>query len=249
MRLAGKTALITGAAVGFGREIADAFAREGASLVLADLDLAGAQAAAKAIGPAVGIGGDVSSVADVARMVDVAKAEFGGLDIVVNNAGIISPKTPVEEVEEAVFDRLMAVNVKSLYCMSRAVVPLLRQQGRGGSIVNIGSTGGLRPRGGLTWYNGTKGAVHAITKSLAAELGPDRIRVNAIAPVMAPTAMLESAMGATDSPEARQRVIDGIPLGRLCAPADVANACLWLAEDASSFITGIVVPVDGGRCI
>lgn len=249
MRLAGKTALVTGAAAGFGRVIAETFAREGAAIVLADIDEAGARETAKSLGRAVGVGGDVSSIKDTARMVDAAKSEFGGLDIVINNAGIISPKHPSEEVEETTFDRLMAVNVKSLFCMSHAVIPALRQQGRGGAIVNIGSTGGLRPRGGLTWYNGTKGAVHAITKSLAAELAPDGIRVNAIAPVMAPTAMLESAMGSPDTPESRQRVIDGIPLGRLCAPSDVANACLWLAEDASGFITGIVVPVDGGRCI
>lgn len=249
MRLEGKTALVTGAAAGFGRVIAEVFAREGAALVLADIDAAGAKAVAKAFDRAIGIGGDVSSLTDTTRMIEVARSEFGGLDIVVNNAGIISPKEPSEEVTEATFDRLMAVNVKSLFCVSHAVIPLLRSQGRGGAIVNIGSTGGLRPRGGLTWYNGTKGAVHAITKSLAAELAPDNVRVNAIAPVMAPTAMLESAMGGPDSPERRQRVIDGIPLGRLCAPADVANAALWLAEDASSFITGIVVPVDGGRCI
>lgn len=249
MRLAGKTALVTGAAAGFGRAVAEMFAREGAAILLADIDEAGAKAAAKTLGRAIGIGGDVSSLADTARMVEAAKSEFGGLDVVINNAGVISPKQASEEVEEATFDRLMAVNVKSLFCTTQAAVPLLKRQGRGGAIVNIGSTGGLRPRGGLTWYNGTKGAVHAITKSLAAELAPDGIRVNAIAPVMAPTAMLESAMGGPDSPERRQRVIDGIPLGRLCAPDDVANACLWLSEDASSFITGIVVPVDGGRCI
>lgn len=249
MRLEGKTALVTGAAAGFGRVIAETFAREGAAIVLADIDEAGAKATAKTLARAVGTGGDVSSLDDAKRIVAVAADEFGGLDIVVNNAGIISPKHPSEEVEEATFDRLMAVNVKSLFCMSHAVIPLLRRQGRGGAIVNVGSTGGLRPRGGLTWYNGTKGAVHAITKSLAAELAPDNIRVNAVAPVMAPTAMLESAMGGPDTPQNRQRVIDGIPLGRLCGPPDVANACLWLAEDASSFITGIVVPVDGGRCI
>lgn len=249
MRLAGKTALVTGAAAGFGRAIAETFVQEGATVVLADIDGEGARRAAQELGRAVGLGGDVSSVADVARMVEAATREFGRLDIVVNNAGTIRPKQPAEEVDEEVFDRLMAVNVKSLYCMSRAAVPVLRRQGSGGAIVNIGSTGGLRPRPGLTWYKGTKGAVHAITQSLAAELAPDRIRVNAIAPVMAPTGMLESALGAPDTPENRQRVIDGIPLGRLCSPADIANACLWLAEDASSFVTGIVVPVDGGRCI
>lgn len=249
MRLEGKAALVTGAAAGFGREIARCFAREGARVVLADIDGAGAEAAAKELDGAIGLGGDVSKQADVARMVAAATSAFGHLDIVVNNAGVIRPKGPAEEVDESVFDLLMAVNVKSLWCMTRAAVPVMRGQGRGGAIVNIGSTGGLRPRAGLVWYNGTKGAVHAITKSLAAELAPDGIRVNAIAPVMGPTGMLESALGGTNTPEARQRVIDGIPLGRLCEPPDVANAALWLSEDTSAYITGIVVPVDGGRCI
>ncbi|TDR94980.1 SDR family oxidoreductase [Enterovirga rhinocerotis] len=250
MRLAGKRALVTGAAAGFGRVIAETFAREGASVVLADRDGDGARTAAAALGaPTTSVAGDVSSVSDVARMVAAAQEAFGGLDIVVNNAGIISNREPHEEVEEETFDRLMAINVKSLYCMSRAAVPVLRQQGTGGSIVNIGSTGGLRPRPGVAWYNGSKGAVHAITKTLAVELAPDNIRVNAIAPALAPTSMINAVLGGTDTEEGRAAILTSIPLGRLCAPSDVANACLWLCEDASSYITGIIVPVDGGRTV
>ena len=253
MRLHGKTALVTGAGSGFGRAIAALFLREGADVVMADIDgetlACSVQALqGEAAGRAHAVTGDVAAMADAARMVAAAEAAFGGLDIVVNNAGILNHKTPLEEVAEATFDRLMAVNVKSLFCMSAAAVPLLRRQGRGGSIVNIGSTGGLRPRPGLVWYNGTKGAVHAISKSMAAELAPDRIRVNCVAPVMAPTGMLEAALGG-DSPAARARVIETIPLGRFCAPEDIANACLWLAEDTAAFVTGVVLPVDGGRTI
>jgi 3-oxoacyl-[acyl-carrier protein] reductase len=190
----------------------------------------------------------VTKGADVQAMVDAAVAAFGGLDIVVNNAGTTHKNRPLLEVDEATFDRIYAVNVKSIYLMTQAAVPVLRAQGRGGSIVNISSTAGIRPRPGLVWYNGTKGAVNIITQCMAAELAPDNIRVNAVCPVMGATGLLEEFMGAPDTPENRARFIGSIPLGRMSTPPDIANACLWLAEDASSFITGVLLPVDGGRC-
>ena len=247
MRLQGKVALVTGAGGGFGEGIARLFAQEGARVVCADL----VEAAARRIAAAVGgeaVAGDVSQGADVARMVGVAVERFGGLDVVVNNAGTTHRNGPLLEVDEAMFDRVYAVNVKSIYWMAQAAVPVLRRQGRGGSIVNVSSTAGLRPRPGLVWYNGTKGAVNTITQCMATELAGDRIRVNAVCPVMGATGLLEAFMGAADTPENRARFVASIPLGRLSTPADIANACLWLAEDASSFITGVLLPVDGGRC-
>jgi len=152
------------------------------------------------------------------------------------------------EVDEATFDRVFAVNVKSIFHTTQAVVPLMKAR-RGGCIVNIGSTAGIRPRPGLTWYNASKGAVNLLSKSMAAELGPDGIRVNAVCPVMSPTALIEQFLGVPDTPEARAKVVAGIPLGRMSTPEDVAEASLYLASDAARFITGVELPVDGGRTI
>ena len=240
-------ALVTGAGGGFGEGIARLFAKEGARVVCVDLRAdAAARIAAETSG--IAIAGDVSQGADVVRMVALCTEQLGGLDIVVNNAGTTHRNRPMLEVDEATFDRVYAVNVKSIYWMAQAAVPVFRQQGRGGSIINISSTAGLRPRPGLVWYNGTKGAVNIITQCMATELAPDRIRVNAVCPVMGATGLLEEFMGAPDTPENRARFLGTIPLGRMSTPADIANACLWLAEDASDFITGVLLPVDGGRC-
>jgi 3-oxoacyl-[acyl-carrier protein] reductase len=248
MRLAGKIAVVTGAGGGFGEGIARLYAREGARVVVADLDAAAANRVAAAIGPtAHPVHGDVSRGPDVQAMVDAAVEKFGGLDIVVNNAGTTHRNRPMLEVDEATFDRVFAVNVKSLYWMAQAAIPVLHRQGRGGSIINIGSTAGIRPRPGLVWYNGTKGAVNIMTHCMAIELAPDNIRVNSVCPVIGATGLMEAFMGQPDSPDIRQRFLATIPLGRMSTPADIANACLWLAEDASSFITGILLPVDGGR--
>ena len=173
---------------------------------------------------------------------------FGVPDIVVNNAGTTHRNQPMLEVDEATFDRVFNVNVKSIYHVARAVIPLMRERRRG-SIINIGSTAGIRPRPGLTWYNASKGAVNLMSKSMAAELGPDNIRVNAICPVMGATGLIEQFLGVPDTPENRAKVIAGIPLGRMSTPQDIANAALWLASDASEFITGVELPVDGGRTI
>jgi len=248
MRLAGKVALVTGGASGFGEGIVRAYAREGARVVVADLNASGAQRVAGEVGAAaVAIGGDVSRGEDCRAMVARAVEAFGGLDIVVNNAGTTHRNKPLTEVTEAEFDRIFAVNVKSIYWMTLAALPQLRAQGRGGSIVNISSTAGIRPRPGLTWYNGTKGAVNTITLAMAQELARDNIRVNAICPVIGTTGLLTEFMGAEDTPENRAKFLATIPLGRMSTPADVANAAVWLAEDATSFVTGILLPVDGGR--
>jgi 3-oxoacyl-[acyl-carrier protein] reductase len=248
MRLRDKVAIVTGGGGGFGEGIVETFAREGASIVIADLREDAARAVASRIGPAaVAVRADVSKGEDVQAIVDAAVRAFGGLDIVVNNAGTTHRNRPMLEVDEATFDRVFAVNVKSLYWMTRAALPVFRKQARGGSIINIGSTAGIRPRPGLVWYNGTKGAVNIMTQCMATELAPDNIRVNSVCPVIGATGLLEEFMGQPDGPEIRQKFLGSIPLGRMSTPADIANACLWLAEDASSFITGILLPVDGGR--
>jgi len=221
-------------------------AAEGARVDAADLNLDGARRLAAEIG-AVAVGGDVSKAADVKEIVQAAVREFGGLDVVVNNAGTTHRNRPMLEVDEATFDRVYAVNVKSIYWMAQAAVPVLRQQGRGGSIINIGSTAGISPRPGLVWYNGTKGAVNIITKAMALELAKENIRVNSVCPVIGATALVSDFMGGEDTPALRERFLASIPLGRMSTPADIANACLWLAEDSSSFITGVLLPVDGGR--
>jgi 3-oxoacyl-[acyl-carrier protein] reductase len=248
MRLQGKVAVVTGAASGFGEGIARAYAAEGCKVVVADLNLEGAKRVAGELGNlAVAIGGDVSKDPDCQAMVDRALDAFGSLDIVVNNAGTTHRNKPILDVTEAEFDRVYAVNVKSIYWMTQAAVPALRRQGRGGSIINISSTAGIRPRPGLTWYNGTKGAVNVITQSMAQELAKDNIRVNAICPVMGATALLTEFMGMEDTPENRAKFVATIPIGRMSQPSDIANAAVWLADPASSFITGILLPVDGGR--
>lgn len=248
MRLQGKVAVITGAGGGFGEGIARRFAAEGAHVVVADLKADAAQRVASEIGhDAIAITGDVSNGADVRAMVTAAVDRFGSLDIVVNNAGTTHRNQPILDVDEATFDRVYAVNVKSIYWMTQAAVPVLRRQKRGGSIINISSTAGIRPRPGLVWYNGTKGAVNTMTQCMAIELAPDNIRVNAICPVLGATGLTELFMGQPDNPEIRAKFLSTIPLGRMSQPSDIANACVWLGEDASSFITGVLLPVDGGR--
>jgi 3-oxoacyl-[acyl-carrier protein] reductase len=248
MRLEGKVAVVTGAGGGFGEGIATRFAAEGAKVVVADIRAEAAQRVAAAIGGgAVAIAGDVSLGPDVHAMVAAATDRFGSLDIVVNNAGTTHRNQPLLGVGEDEFDRVYAVNVKSIYWMTQAAVPVFRAQGRGGSIINISSTAGIRPRPGLVWYNGTKGAVNTMTQCMAIELAPDNIRVNAVCPVLGATGLTELFMGQPNSPEVRQKFLSTIPLGRMSQPSDIANACVWLGEDASSFITGILLPVDGGR--
>jgi 3-oxoacyl-[acyl-carrier protein] reductase len=248
-KLQDKVAIVTGAASGFGRGIAELFALEGARVIAADINGEGVRRVAAALGNSVvAVSCDVSKKADVDDMVRAATEAFGGLDIVVNNAGITHRNQPLLDVGEAEFDRIYAVNVKSIYLSPLAAVPKMEQRGAG-TIINIASTAGIRPRPGLTWYNGSKGAVITLTKSMAVELAPKNIRVNAINPVMGETGMLTQFMGLPDTPENRAKFLAGIPLGRLSRPPDIANAALFLAEPASAFITGVALEVDGGRCI
>ncbi len=252
MRLENKVAIVTGAASGFGEGIARRFAAEGAKVVLADLnDPAGRRIAADietAGGTAAYVHADVTVRAEVKAMVETATTTYGRLDILVNNAGVSHLRQPMIEVGEADFDRTFAVNVKAIYLAAIEVVPLFRGQGAG-CIVNISSTAGLSPRAGLTWYNGSKGAVNTITKSMAVELAPDKIRVNAVCPVAGDTPLLATFMGKPDTPENRAPFLATIPLGRLSTPADIASAALYLASDEASMLTGVLLEVDGGRCI
>jgi 3-oxoacyl-[acyl-carrier protein] reductase len=248
MRLAGKTAIITGAASGFGAGMARRFAAEGAKVVIADLNTAGAERMAAQLGKqARPCTLDVSNGEQWRRLVDHILHVCGGLDIVVNNAGITHRNRPLLEVDEASFDRVFAVNVKSIYHSAQACVPIFRQLG-GGSILNIASTAGLRPRPGLTWYNASKGAVITLTKSMALELAPDRIRVNALCPVAGETPLLKQFMG-EDTPQRRAQFIATVPLGRFSTPEDIASAALYLCSDEAEFLTGVALEVDGGRCI
>ena len=249
MRLQGKVALVTGGASGFGSEIVRQFVKEGAKVVNMDLNGEGASKVAHgAGGGTVAVAGDVTKRADVEAAVKAAVDNFGKLDIVVNNAGWTFHNKPMLDVTEAEFDKVFAINVKSIFHMTNAVVPVMAANG-GGSIINIGSTAGVRPRPGLTWYNATKGAVNLMSKSMAVELAPQNIRVNCIAPVMGETGLLEAFMGMPDIPENRAKFLATIPLGRLSRGADIARACVYLCEDDSEFITGVILPIDGGRTI
>jgi 3-oxoacyl-[acyl-carrier protein] reductase len=248
-RLQGKAALVTGGASGFGREIARVFAAEGARVAILDINGPGADEAAAAIGrAAIALRCDVSLASEVAAAFGAAEAAFGGIDIVVNNAGWSHRNQPLLETDEATVRRVFDVNVMSIFHMTHAAVPHFRQRG-GGVMLNIGSTAGIRPRPGLTWYNASKGAVNLMTRSLAVELAPDRIRVNALAPVIGETALLETFMGVPDTPENRARFMATIPLGRFSTPRDIANSALFLCSEEAAFLTGVILEVDGGRTI
>jgi len=245
MRLKGKTAIVTGAGSGFGEGIARRFAQEGAKVLVNDVNAQGGERVAREVGGQF-VHGDVTKSSDWAKLVQAAGP---GLDIVVNNAGWTHRNKPYLEVSEAEFDRVYAVNVKSIYLSAMHALPVFRKRG-GGCFVNIASTAGLRPRPGLTVYNSSKGAVILMSKSMAAEFGPDKIRVNCVNPVFSPdTALSAEFAGGTLSEEAKKRFLATIPLGRFSTPLDVANACLYLASDEAAMVSGVCVEVDGARCV
>jgi 3-oxoacyl-[acyl-carrier protein] reductase len=251
MRLVGRTAIVTGGGSGFGAGIAALFAQEGAAVLVADIDGAAADRTAAGIAAAGGVASavpvDVARSEDTRRMVETVLERYGRLDVLVNNAGVSHWNQPLTEVSEEDFDRVHAVNVKALFWAAKHAVPVLAAQG-GGVILNTASTAGIRPRPGLCWYNGSKGACITITKSMAVELAPLKIRVNALCPVAGETPLLARFMGG-DTPENRARFVATVPLGRLSTPLDVARAALWLASDEAAFVTGVALEVDGGRCI
>jgi len=251
MRLPNKVAIVTGAASGFGEGIATRFAAEGARVVVNDVNALRGERVVRDIvaagGEACFFVGDVSKDADVAAMIGCALDTFGDLDIVVNNAGTTHRNQPMLDVSEEEFDRVYRVNVKGLFLTARHAVPHFRTK-KSGAFITIASTAGVRPRPGLTWYNGSKGAAIVTSRSMAAELAPDGIRVNVINPVAGETGMLAEFMGG-DTPELRAKFVATIPMGRLSQPADIATAAVFLASDEASFITGACLEVDGGRCV
>jgi 3-oxoacyl-[acyl-carrier protein] reductase len=251
MRLKGKTAIVTGGGSGFGEGTAKRFAQEGCQVMVADINDEGGRRVVSEITAAGGQAAyqhaDVSKDADWATLVKATLDVFGGLTTVINNAGTTHRNQPMLDVSEELFDRIYAVNVKSLFHSARHCVPVFEKAG-GGVFVNIASTAGVRPRPGLTWYNGSKGAAIMTSRSMAVELAPKKIRVCIINPVAGDTPLLKDFMG-SDTPEMRAKFIATVPLGRLAQPSDIANTALWLASDEAEFITGTCIEVDGGRCV
>jgi 3-oxoacyl-[acyl-carrier protein] reductase len=247
-RFVGKTAIVTGAGSGFGAGIARRLAQEGARVAVVDLNGDAARTVARELGDeALAIEANVASDDDVGRMAATVLDTFGRLDVLVNNAGIGHSPQALEGVSEDLFDRILSVNAKSVYLTARHLVPSMKASG-GGAILNVASTGAVRPRPGLTWYNASKGWMTAATRAMAIELAPAGIRVNAINPVAGDTPLLATFMG-EDSDEGRGRMIASIPLGRLSTPEDMAAAAAYLCSEDASMVTGIALEVDGGRCI
>jgi len=246
MRLDGKVAIVTGGASGFGEGIVRRFAEEGASVVIADLNEAAAQALAKDVN-GLAVRTDVSRGEDVKALAKAATEKFSTIDILVNNAGIGHKPQPLDTLSESDFDRIIAVNAKSVFHTAHEIVPGMKAKKRG-AILNIASTGGVSPRPNLTWYNASKGWMITATRAMAVELAPFGIRVNAINPVAGETPLLATFMG-EDTPEIRAKFLASIPIGRFSTPQDIAAAAAFLCSDDASMITGVAMEVDGGRCI
>lgn len=246
MRLADKTAIVTGGASGFGAGIARAFAAEGARVMVADINAGAAQAMAEEIG-GVPAAVDVAENASVANMAKAALDAWGQVDILVNNAGVTHLPQPMEDVAEEEFDRVLGVNAKSVYLTARHIVPHMKSRGAG-AILNVASTAGVSPRPRLNWYNASKGWMITATRAMAVELAPFGVRVNAINPVAGETPLLKSFLG-EDTPEMRAKFLSTIPMGRFSTPEDMGNAALYLCSDEASMVTGVAMEVDGGRCI
>ena len=246
MRLQDKTAIVTGGGSGFGAGIVRKFAAEGARVMVADLNGEAAHKVAEEVG-GIACTVDVSNRASVEGMAELAQDAFGSLDILVNNAGITHLPTPMEEVSEEAFDRVLAVNAKSVFLTARSFVPGMKAAGKG-AILNVASTAGLSPRPKLNWYNASKGWMITATKTMAVELAPHGVRVNAICPVAGETPLLSSFMG-EDTPEMREKFLSTIPIGRFSTPEDMGNAACFLCSDEAGMVTGVAMEVDGGRCI
>jgi 3-oxoacyl-[acyl-carrier protein] reductase len=246
MRLQNKVAIITGGASGFGEGIARRFAREGARVVIADVNLEAAQKLAREIG-GLAVGADISRGPDVKALAEAAVRAFGDIDILVNNAGIGHKPQPLDMLPEDAFDRILAVNAKSVFLTAQEIVPRMKAR-KHGAILNIASTGGVSPRPNLTWYNASKGWMITATRAMAVELAPFGIRVNAINPVAGETPLLATFMG-EDTPEIRAKFLASIPIGRFSTPEDIAATASFLCSDEASMITGVALEVDGGRCI
>lgn len=246
MRLQDKVAVVTGGASGFGAGIVRKFAEEGARVVVADLNVNGAHEIAAEV-KGLGIQVDVADGASVVAMVDVTLGAYGRLDILVNNAGTTHYPAPLEEVTEQDFDKVFAVNCKSVFLTAQNIVPVMKKQGQG-AILNVASTAGVSPRPRLNWYNASKGWMNTATKAMAVELAPQGIRVNAINPVAGETPLLKVFMG-EDTPEIRAKFLSTIPIGRFSEPSDMGNAACFLCSDEASMVTGVCMAVDGGRCI
>lgn len=246
MRLDGKTAIVTGAGSGFGAGIARKFAAEGAQVLVADINAEAAATIAAEIGGTACIA-DVSDSASITAMQQAAKSAFGHVDIIVNNAGVTHLPAPMETVSEADFDRVFAVNCKSVYLIAQTFVPDMKAR-QTGAILNVASTAGVSPRPNLNWYNASKGWMNTATKAMAVELAPSGIRVNALNPVAGETPLLASFMG-EDTPERRAQFLSTIPIGRFSTPEDMGNAACFLCSEEASMITGVCMEVDGGRCI
>ncbi len=253
MRFQDKVAVVTGAGSGFGEAIAASFAREGARVVVADVNEENGRRVAQAIAKEGGVArffrADVSRSGDVKAMIDDALTAYGGLDVLVNNAGFSHRMMPLWDLPEEEFERVFATNVRGVYLGCKHAVPVMKERG-GGVIVNTASIGALRPRPNVTAYNATKGAVLTLTRGLASEVAPFGIRVNAVNPVAAETAFMKTAVGLDKLPdEFRKQLVSTIPLGRLTEPRDVAAAVLFLASPEAEFLTGVCLDVDGGRSI
>lgn len=248
MRLADKTAIVTGGASGFGEGIVQKFVAEGARVIIADINVAAAEALADEIGHgAIAREVDVSDSDSMQALAEAAMRAFGTPDIIVNNAGITHLPQALDEVTEADFERVFAVNCKSVYLSARAFVPGMKERGSG-TILNVASTAGISPRPMLNWYNASKGWMNTATKTMAVELAPVGIRVNALNPVAGETPLLASFLG-EDTPEMRAKFMATIPLGRFSTPEDMGNAACFLCSDEANMITGVCMEVDGGRCI
>jgi 3-oxoacyl-[acyl-carrier protein] reductase len=248
MRLKGKVAVVTGAGSGFGAGIARRFAEEGAAVWVVDVDEKNGGRVAQEI-KAKFVRADVTRSADWKRLVEECLQGSGRLDIVVNNAGWTHRRKPYVEVTEAEFDKVYAVNVKSIYLSAIHALPAFRRLG-GGCFVNIASTAGVRPRPGLTVYNSSKGAVITMSRSMAAEFGPDKVRVNVVNPVFSPdTALSADFAGGAITEEAKKAFLATIPLGRFSSALDIANACVYLASDEAAMVSGACIEVDGARCV